>query len=340
MSAITAAVRRRGRRRSARCSSDCGFHPSSAATTNSTSRTGPTPASMLRMNRSWPGTSTNPISRPEGSVHHAYPRSIVSPRRFSSSSDRGPCRSAGGSATTCRGRRGRPSRRRGGRSPSRAPCRRRLSPRRRRRRPRGRTGSARREVRAAARRATPSARRAARRVSLDPTEHRRAPGAQPGRERGRGPRTRTATPHDGMPCPGIEPRRPPTRSRDTCAPSSSPSSASREPVRAALDVVGGSRSIVHTGSSCARPWRVHREDGLQRRHLHLVDAHGARDRVARAAARRGRRARARCPACGPPSSLSPENVTRSAPSASASATRRLVRRACPGSRSSSPEPTS
>ena len=37
------------------------------------------------MNRSWPGTSTNPTSLPLGSVHHAYPRSIVSPRRFSSS---------------------------------------------------------------------------------------------------------------------------------------------------------------------------------------------------------------------------------------------------------------
>ena len=57
--------------RISRCSSDCGFHPSSAATTNSTSGAGPTPASMLRMNRSWPGTSTNPTSRPLGSSHHA-----------------------------------------------------------------------------------------------------------------------------------------------------------------------------------------------------------------------------------------------------------------------------
>ena len=68
-----------------RCSSDCGFQPSSAATTNSTRRTGPTPASIVRTNRSCPGTSTNPSSRPEGSVHHAYPSSIVRPRRFSSS---------------------------------------------------------------------------------------------------------------------------------------------------------------------------------------------------------------------------------------------------------------
>ncbi len=68
-----------------RCSCDCRLHPSSAATTNSTSRTGPTPASIVRTKRSCPGTSTNPTSRPEGSVHHAYPSSIVRPRRFSSS---------------------------------------------------------------------------------------------------------------------------------------------------------------------------------------------------------------------------------------------------------------
>ena len=72
-----------------RCSSDCGLHPSSAATTNMTSLTGPTPASMFRMKRSCPGTSTNPISRPESSVVHAKPRSIVRPRRFSSASRSG-----------------------------------------------------------------------------------------------------------------------------------------------------------------------------------------------------------------------------------------------------------
>ncbi len=54
-----------------RCSSDWGFHPSSAATTNRTRRTGPTPASMFPMKRSCPGTSTKPTSRPEGSVVHA-----------------------------------------------------------------------------------------------------------------------------------------------------------------------------------------------------------------------------------------------------------------------------
>ena len=67
-----------------RCSSDWGFHPSSAATTNKTRRTGPTPASMFRTNRSCPGTSTNPISRPDGSTPQANPRSMVRPLRFSS----------------------------------------------------------------------------------------------------------------------------------------------------------------------------------------------------------------------------------------------------------------
>src|SRR5581483_10259838 len=44
---------------------------------------------MFRTNRSCPGTSTNPTSRPEGRVHQANPRSIVSPRRFSSASRSG-----------------------------------------------------------------------------------------------------------------------------------------------------------------------------------------------------------------------------------------------------------
>ena len=51
-----------------RCSSDCGFHPSVAATTKRQASTAPTPASMLRMKRTWPGTSTNASSRPDGSV--------------------------------------------------------------------------------------------------------------------------------------------------------------------------------------------------------------------------------------------------------------------------------
>ena len=72
-----------------RCSSDCGFQPSVAATTNTAASTAPTPASMLRMKRSCPGTSTNDTERPDGSSAAANPRSMVSPRSFSSVSRSG-----------------------------------------------------------------------------------------------------------------------------------------------------------------------------------------------------------------------------------------------------------
>ena len=66
-----------------RCSSLCGFHPSVAATTNRQASTPPTPASMLRRNRTWPGTSTKLTASPS-STAWAKPRSIVRPRRCSS----------------------------------------------------------------------------------------------------------------------------------------------------------------------------------------------------------------------------------------------------------------
>ena len=66
------------------CSRVCGITPSSAATTRSAASRPCAPASMLRMKRAWPGTSTIPTSRPLGSVRCANPRSIVMPRRFSS----------------------------------------------------------------------------------------------------------------------------------------------------------------------------------------------------------------------------------------------------------------
>ena len=68
----------------ARCSADCGIQPPSAATTNSTAATGPTPASMFGTKRSCPGTSTNATRSPPGSLVQAKPRSMVSPRRRSS----------------------------------------------------------------------------------------------------------------------------------------------------------------------------------------------------------------------------------------------------------------
>ena len=50
------------RSRTARCSSDCGIQPSSAATTNRATSIASIPASMFLMNRSCPGTSTNETS--------------------------------------------------------------------------------------------------------------------------------------------------------------------------------------------------------------------------------------------------------------------------------------
>ena len=65
-----------------RCSSVCGIHPSVAATTSSATSTAPTPASMFLMKRTWPGTSTKPISTPDGRVANANPRSMVRPARL------------------------------------------------------------------------------------------------------------------------------------------------------------------------------------------------------------------------------------------------------------------
>ena len=72
-----------------RCSSDWGFHPSVAATTNRHASTAPTPASMFLRNRTWPGTSTKASWRPDGNVVQAKPRSMVRPRAFSSANRSG-----------------------------------------------------------------------------------------------------------------------------------------------------------------------------------------------------------------------------------------------------------
>ena len=77
------------RRQISKCSRVCGLMDSSAAITSSTRSMPETPASMLRTKRSWPGTSTKPSRRvsPPGSGNSkwANPRSMVMPRRFSSS---------------------------------------------------------------------------------------------------------------------------------------------------------------------------------------------------------------------------------------------------------------
>ena len=72
------------RSRMARCSRVWGMTDSSAATMSMARSMPPTPASMFLMKRSWPGTSTTLISRPEGSVNHAKPSSMVISRSFSS----------------------------------------------------------------------------------------------------------------------------------------------------------------------------------------------------------------------------------------------------------------
>ena len=51
-----------------RCSSDCGFQPSVAATTSRQASTAPTPASMLRTKRTWPGTSTKLTCAPTAAL--------------------------------------------------------------------------------------------------------------------------------------------------------------------------------------------------------------------------------------------------------------------------------
>ena len=56
-----------------RCSSVCGITPSSAATVKSTRSMPCAPASMLRMNRSCPGTSTTPARVPSGQIQVGEP---------------------------------------------------------------------------------------------------------------------------------------------------------------------------------------------------------------------------------------------------------------------------
>ncbi len=70
----------------ARCSRVCGMMPSSAATTSSAISTPATPASMVPIKRSWPGTSIKPSGAQASCANQANPSSMVNPRRFSSAS--------------------------------------------------------------------------------------------------------------------------------------------------------------------------------------------------------------------------------------------------------------
>ncbi|OPZ04694.1 MAG: hypothetical protein BWZ10_03135 [candidate division BRC1 bacterium ADurb.BinA364] len=66
------------------CSMVCGITPSSAAMTSTASSMPDTPATMVRMNFSCPGTSTMPTHSSPPRKQGAKPNSIVSPRSFSS----------------------------------------------------------------------------------------------------------------------------------------------------------------------------------------------------------------------------------------------------------------
>ena len=74
------------------------------------------------------------------------------------------------------------------------------------------------------------------------------------------------------------------------------------------------------GTSSASPRCVHREHLLERGDLHLVDTHRAGDRMPAELRDEVGPAQRRCPPAGPRAACHRENVTRSAPSASASAT--------------------
>ena len=69
-----------------RCSSVCGIKPSSAATTNIAQSTPNTPANILRINLSCPGTSTKPSVSLLLFDEYAKPKSIDIPLFFSSGS--------------------------------------------------------------------------------------------------------------------------------------------------------------------------------------------------------------------------------------------------------------
>ena len=72
------------RERMSRCSRVWGMTPSSAATTKRTASMPEAPATICRIKRSCPGTSTRLTTRPLGSTRGAKPKSMVIPRRFSS----------------------------------------------------------------------------------------------------------------------------------------------------------------------------------------------------------------------------------------------------------------
>ena len=287
--------------RMSRCSSVCGITPSSAATVNSTRSMPWAPASMLRMKRSWPGTSTTPTRSPSGRVEpgeaqvdrDAARLLLVQPIGVLTGERPDERRLAvvdvpGGTddqwhATSSRARP--------------AACRART-------RRAGRAGSARLEC---ARR-RPGARRESGRRS-PPRAVGMGDGERPTRQRHGGSAPLPASASDSTSLtswPG------PSRSASagaTARPTASISATGRVSQRSMGSTAG------EVGGSAIQPQRR-----TERGDSELVGAHRAVQRVARQPIdRRPRRPTIR-PACGPPSSLSPLNVTRSAPAATRSRT--------------------
>ena len=158
----------------------------------------------------------------------------------------------------------------------------------------------------------------------DPGDDRRSRGAQPrraaarrrprrGRRRRPGPRARrrAASRRPGRPRRARRP--PPRRSRSRALRARAASSSSSAPIIASAGTAAAppsrwARSVASSAASCSLSSRIARASGWRRQRS--------------TASRRP----TRMPACGPPSSLSPEQQTRSAPAATAALHRRLAAR--------------
>ena len=288
--------RSRAHRAAPRCSSVCARGPSSAATTSIAASISPAPTSMLPISRSCPGTSTKSSSVPSSSVRWAYPTSIVMPaplllgQAVGVDAGQGPEQRRLAVVDVARG----PDD--DGHAVSRSL---RADGRRERRR------------RAPARPFAGPAPRA----GLDPADDRRAAAPQRARPARSRPAPAIATPDDGSVSPGqraAADRRPRSRRRRPVA------DGRRDGFGPARSPSTGAAIIRQTGTSAsARPARYSPSVAATAASVTLSG------RIARASgSRRSRAIRSArpttSPACGPPTSLSPLNVTMSAPAASRS----------------------
>ena len=308
----------------ARCSRVCGMTPSSAATTSSTTSMPVAPATIWRTNFSWPGTSTTPIVRPLGRSSRAKPSSMVMPRSFSSGRRSGSVPvSALTSADLPWSMCPAVPRTSDGALAERILA---TPPQNFARQPRDR-----RRVLLGGGRQRPRVDQQA--VVVDARDDRgsRRSAAAPRAWRRPSVRGATATTALGMSAIGSAP--PPARARRRRCTSPSAASPHASRMRAASASARtrtsdcGAVSIAQRGDLAQRALRVEVQPQrrLERGERHLVEA----QRRAPSDASSGRamtsaRADAGCPACGPPSSLSPEAETTSAPAAIARADRGLA----------------